>query len=138
MSKNQPIHDQLLLLCLVKQKYSRGTVDKKELKAILEKVCWPRRYIFPHKPGLRRERAAPGFYTGGHITRRFPGIYHQSGNRDARRVCSRVTQCTETWCLCSLVVLMKRGPDARLRGSHKNRQSNNKHINGPETENIRL
>lgn len=44
--KNQPIHDQLLLYCLVKWKRSRGTVDKKKSKAILEIDCWPRRYIF--------------------------------------------------------------------------------------------
>ena len=90
--QNQPIHEQLLLYCLVKWKYSRGFVDKKESKAILEKVCWPRRYIFPHKLGLHHKRAAPGIYTGWHITRRFPGISDQSGNRNKCRVCTRVTQ----------------------------------------------
>lgn len=53
--KNQPIHDQLLLYCLVKWKYSRGTADKKEVKAILEIVCWPRRYIFPHQTRAARD-----------------------------------------------------------------------------------
>lgn len=102
--KNQPIHDQLLLYCLVKWKYSRGTVDKKEVKAILEIVFWPRRYIFPHKPGLHTERAAPSIYTGWHVTRRFPGIVDQSGNRNKCRVCLSVTQRAKMWPLCGLVI----------------------------------
>lgn len=97
--KNQPIHDQLLLYCLVKWKYSRGTVDKKELKAILEIDCRPRRYIFPHKPGLRTEVWLCGIYTGRHVTRSFPGFANQSGKRNMRRVCSRVTQWSKTWIL---------------------------------------
>lgn len=82
MIKNQPIHDQLLLYCLVKRKSSRGTVDKKEMKAILEKDCWPRRYIFPHQPGLQETHGALAIYTGRHVTRSFPGIADQSTSRN--------------------------------------------------------
>lgn len=90
--QNQPIHDQLLLYCLVKRKYSLGTVEKKELEAILEIVCRPRRNIFPQKLGLLGVGAARSIYTGSCVTRRFPGIVDQYGDGNGCRVCLRVTQ----------------------------------------------
>lgn len=97
ITKNQPIHDQFLLQRLVKWKYSRGTVDKKELKAILEINCWPRRYIFPHTLGLRTHTSALGIYTGRHVTRSFPASLTNEVKRNKRRVCTSVKKPLTWW-----------------------------------------
>lgn len=54
-------------------------MDKKKSKAILEIDCGPRRYIFPHKPGLREYSAVLSIYTADMSRGVFPASLANPG-----------------------------------------------------------